>query len=364
MGQKYKQLSLEERCTISYLYKERKSIQTIAATLGRSASTVSREIKRNIANTKVYSAEYAHLQTAGRRWNGAKLERQPELRSTVLDLLAMGWSPQQISERLAQERRCRVISHESIYRFIYSQKKRTTDRRWRNYLPRKKYKRGWRAKKGGSPVSFIKDRVPLHKRASYVLNRQQAGHWEADLMLFSKYGQTILIAHERHSRMNMIFKLKNKEAKTVISQLGNLFDCLPKQLQRSITFDNGTEFANHYHLNKRGIKTFFCDVRSPWQKGGVENSIGRLRRFLPRKVDLDDYKEKDLEDLIRIYNHTPRKCLGYKTPAEVFIKKLLHFKCESTCQLKARWHDTSVMAAVSILSLHCIKKVFVGFGRF
>ena len=149
-------------------------------------------------------------------------------------------------------------------------------------------------------------------------------------MLFSKYGQALLVAHERYSRLVMLFKIKNKEANTVAAQLRDLFGHLPKELAKTATFDNGTEFAEHHLL---GMKTYFCDVRSPWQKGGVENAIGRFRRPLPRKTDLDQVGEKEIERLAALYNHTPRKCLGYKTPAEIFRKQLLHFKCELTSRL-------------------------------
>lgn len=330
MGKKYKQLSLEERCAIATLYREGKSIQKIAAALARSASTISREITRNITITKGYEPAYAQTQTAGRRWRGSKLERQPILRDIVLDRLAMGWSPQIVANRLAREQGCNLISYESIYRFIYAQIKRTKDYSWRHYLPYKKSKRGFRGRRGGSSASFIKHRVSIHGRPQHISKRKNTGHWEADLMLFSKYGQSILVTQERHTRMLMLFKLKNKESKTVIFQLKNLFEHLPKQLTKSITFDNGTEFAEHYRLNEAGIKTYFCDVRSPWQKGGVENAIGRLRRSLPRKTDIAGLREQDIEQLVAVYNHTPRKCLGYKTPAEVFSNKLLHLKCEST----------------------------------
>lgn len=330
--QNYKQLTSEERCAIAILLGKGQTNGQIAAALDRSPSTISREIKRNSTKTKGYLPVYAQKQTAARRWKGSKLERQPALRASVLDLLAMGWSPQQVSGRLAQEQGCRVISYESIYRFIYAQIKRTKDYHWRNYLPRARSYRGWRGRKGGSSVGFIKDRVSIHKRPKYITKRASPGHWEADLMLFSTYGQAILVAHERYSRMLMLFKLKTKEAKPVASQLINLFSCLPKSLAKTVTFDNGTEFAEHHQINSAGVKTYFCDTKSPWQKGGIENAIGRMRRILPRKTDIDKLSEREIEQLVAMYNHTPRKCLSYKTPAEVFTKKLLHFKCELTCQ--------------------------------
>lgn len=333
MGKNYDQLSLEERCTISILRKEGKSNRQIAAALDRSPSTISREIGRNITKTMDYKPGYAQLQSAERRWKGSKLERQPALRSSVLESLTMGRSPETIAGRLAREQGCKIISHESIYRFIYAQIKRTQDYAWRNYLPRRRSYRGWRGRKGGSPVRFIKDRVSIQNRPKYILKRASPGHWEADLMLFSAYGQSMLVAHERSSRAVMLFKLKNKEAKGVASQLLNLFGCLPKQLAKSVTFDNGTEFSEHYKLKELGMKTYFCDVRSPWQKGGIENAIGRLRAALPRKTNIERLDIKDIERIVANYNHTPRKCLGYKTPAEALSKQLLHFECEFTCQL-------------------------------
>ena len=104
----------------------------------------------------------------------------------------------------------------------------------------------------------------------------------------------------------------------------------PPQWRRSVTFDNGTEFALHYQLHDLGIQTFFCDTHSPWQKGGVENAIGRLRRTLPRKTDLAALTQERFTQMLQAYNNTPRKCLNYKTPAEIFLDSVLHLKCEST----------------------------------
>lgn len=329
MGQKYEQLTLEERCKISFLHKEGKSKRRFAAIMARSPSTITRELARNLTKTKGYDPSYAQLQTAGRRWRGSKLERQPDLRESVLSRLAMGWSPQQTSNWLAQQG-CNAISYESIYRFIYAQIRRTQDYHWRHYLPRGRSYRGWRGRKGGSPTRFIKNRVPISERHSSVSERMSPGHWEVDLMLFSKYGQAMLVAHERYSRLVVMSKLETKQARPLMSQLLDLFSSLPQPLAQTVTFDNGTEFAEHYRLNEVGIKTYFCDVRSPWQKGGVENAIGRLRTPLPRKTDIDNLDNQYINALVRLYNQTPRKCLGYKTPAEVFAEQLLHFKCEFT----------------------------------
>ncbi|WP_133140819.1 IS30 family transposase [Legionella genomosp. 1] len=328
MGKQYNQLSMEERCRISILQREGYSLQKIATALDRSASTISRELKRNITKTKGYDANYAQAQTRARRWTGGKLERRPELRKAVLDRLAMGWSPQQVAKRLAREQGCNVISYESIYRFIYQQIKRTKDYSWRHYLPSERYRRRSKLKRKHSSTSFIKDRVSIHERPRHVANRKQIGHWEVDLMQFSKRGGALLVVHERYSRVLFLFKIQTKEAKPIAEHLVNFFTQLPINMVKTVTFDNGTEFSEHHQLTQHQVRTYFCDAYSPWQKGGVENAIGRIRRHLPRKTNFEDINEMDLQQIQRFYNLTPRKCLGYKTPAEIFSNKLLHFKCE------------------------------------
>jgi IS30 family transposase len=243
-------------------------------------------------------------------------------------------SPEQIAGRLACDKAAPRISHESIYRFIYAQIRRTNDGSWRHYLPRAKAKRGWRGRKGGSPASFIQGRVSIAERPQAANDRTIPGHWEADLMLFKIYGQAILVAHERLSRVLILARQPSKAAKPAARQLLAWLKPLPPKLRQTITFDNGTEFAQHYRLKaKLGIQTFFCDTHSPWQKGGIENAIGRMRRPLPRKTDLLDVRPKSLHAFAAAYNNTPRKCLDFRTPAEAFLAQLLHFKCESTFPL-------------------------------
>ena len=275
---------------------------------------------------------YADQQSRARRWTGSKLDRDSTLREMVLSRLAEGWSPEQVSGRLALERGVRVISHETIYRFIYAQIARTKNYSWRHYLPRGKSKRGWRGRKGGSPASFIAYRRSLSERPKEANDRQTPGHWEADLMLFRTYGQAILTLHERRSRLLIAVRPPGKAAKPIAEAMRDILAPLPPQWRQTVTFDNGTEFARHYELHKLNIQTFFCDTYSPWQKGGVENAIGRMRRTLPRKTDLAAISDDRFVELIRTYNNTPRKCLDFRTPAELFWKELLHFKCESIYQ--------------------------------
>ncbi|MCC7016732.1 MAG: IS30 family transposase [Rhodospirillales bacterium] len=333
MEQSYRHFGLEERCEIARRRAAGESIRKIAATLDRAPSSVARELRRNSGNHVGYKPAYAGEQAKARRWRGSRLVRDPALQALVLDRLAHGWSPQQVAGRLAREQGRPVLSHETIYRFIAAQIARTKDYSWRLYLPRGKSKRGFRGRKGGSSVKHIKHRTPIRRRSAEAADRANPGHWEADLMLFARYGQAILALHERSSRIVAVVRQPSKEAAPVAATLATLLAPLPKKLRRTIVFDNGTEFALHHTLRpKLGIRTFFCDPHAPWQKGGIENAIGRLRRRLPRKTDLATLSPARLRQLASLYNHTPRKCLDFQTPAEVFLQ-LLHFKCESTFPL-------------------------------
>jgi len=336
MGEHYDHLTLEERCTIAQLRQAGQPQCQIAAALGRSPSSISRELKRNSGTQVGDKPSYAHEQTRARRWTGSRLERDAELRSFVLDRLEQGWSPEQIAGRLKQQKAGLTISHESIYRFIYAQIRRTNDGAWRNYLPRRKHKRGRPGRKKPSSDDLIKGRVSIALRPQAVDQRRSFGHWEGDLMAFATPGQTVLLALERKCRLIFGARQPGKASQPVAEQLCTWFQPLDPRLRRTLTLDNGTEFAQHLRLtDKLAIRTFFCDPYSPWQKGAVENAIGRLRRYLPRNTNLDTLAPEFLQACIAAYNNTPRKCLLFRSPAEVFLPKLLHFECESTPSLRS-----------------------------
>ena len=331
MGKRYKQFSLEERCEIARMQANGQSIRQIAAALGRAASSVSREVRRNSGAQIGYKPVHADELNWARRWRGSRLARQPALYQLVMSKLVMGWSPEQIAGRLTREHSAISISHESIYRFIYAQIDRTNDYRWRHYLPRGKSRRGW-FRRSRKDMGSIKDRVSLNKRPLYIDKRRQPGHWETDLVMLSDKKHNLLVAQERSSRFTFIAKQNGKFAQPTVDRLKDWLTPLPSALRRSLTQDNGPEFFLHHQLNPIGIKTYFCDPHSPWQKGGVENMNGRIRRFIPLKTKPDSFSDDDLRELAHILNSTPRKCLGFKTPAEVFSAHFhpLHFECEST----------------------------------
>jgi IS30 family transposase len=327
MGQTYDHLSLRERVEIELLRGAGHSVRWIGRHLGRSAATISRELRRNARPTKhwygPYDGERAHaLARRRRRWDARfKLARQPDLRDHFRQSLALGHSPEQIAGRLAHELGRPVISPESIYRFIYHRS--SLKDYWHRLLPRRKSRRGRLGRRGGSPASFIQHRRSLAHRPPEADSRKVEGHWEADLMAFSRYGQYVLVLHERCSRLLLVDRLPNKSAAAVLDRLAGRLSLLPGEMLRTLTFDNGTEFALHYRLRETlGLSTFFCDPHAPWQKGGIENAIGRLRRSLPRKADLAVVAEEELAGLVEIYNATPRKCLAFLTPDEVFSQAL------------------------------------------
>lgn len=331
--ERYTHITLEERCEIARLQSTGCTIRQIAASLDRAPSSIAREIKRNANRKGQFQPAYADQQSRARRWTGSKLERDEALREAVLSRLAQGWSPEQVAGRLARETGRCVISYETIYRFIYTQMARHKDYRWRHYLPRAKSKRGWRGRSGGSSASFIAQRKPLKERPAVVNERETPGHWEADLMQFARYDQNILALHERRSRVLFATRLASKAAQPLAKTLATILAPLPPAWRQSVTFDNGTEFARHYELHKLDIQTYFCDTYKPWQKGGVENAIGRMRRTLPRKTDLDSLSDTQFENLVRAHNNTPRKCLDFQTSAEIFCHEVLHFECESASPL-------------------------------
>jgi IS30 family transposase len=322
MGQHYEQLGLRERVRIELWRGEGRSLRWMAGQLGRAPSTLSRELRRNNRPTRQwrgpYDGERAHgLALRRRHWDARfKLARQPDLREMVRGCLAMGRSPEQIAGRLALEHGRTLISHESIYRFIYHRSAQKDH--WHRLLPRAKSRRGRLGRRGGSPASLMSRRRSIAQRPAEAEDRTIPGHLEADLMAFSRPGQYLLVTFERTSRAISLVRLPSKSAADVRRQLSTQLARTPRHLRRSITFDNGTEFALHYKLScKLALGTFFCDPHAPWQKGGIENAIGRLRRWLPRRTDLDAITPEQLQAIADAYNAAPRKCLAFQSPTEV-----------------------------------------------
>ena len=323
--ERYKQLSMEERQKIYEMKQSGTSRYQIARALGRSRSTIGRELKRNQAPYgDYYWPDTAQSLAFKRKKKQFRLERDLPLQEFVVDhLCSLGWSPEQIAGYLKHRQKALpAISHESIYAWIYSSE-RKEDKLWQ-HLPRHKKKRGLR-KSRGTGIYTIPQRTSIHDRPAVVMEKQEDGHWEGDLISCSKNTQFVFVANERKTRFLMAHKLESKRAQHTAEVGTKLFGRLPAHARKSITLDNGGEFAQHTQWRESlGIKTYFCDPYASWQKGGVENSNGRLRRDLPRKTDLTTLTQEDIDDIILTHNMTPRKNLGWLSPLEAFKNNLLN----------------------------------------
>lgn len=260
---------------------------------------------------------------AGRRARQRKLIRHPELCRRVVERLKNGWTPEQIGNRMIHEGARLRVCQETIYRYIYSKEGMAQELWW--YLPtHRTARRPRRARKRQKP-KFHRD-VSILFRPDDVAHRRQFGHWEADLMLFKQsLGQSnVTSIVERVSRFTVLLKNPNKRTKPVMGKIMKAISDLPLAARKSITFDRGTEFVSWPHLQAQtGTQIWFCDPSSPWQKGTVENTNRRARRWLSRKRDIRQLSDHDMKVICDRLNNTPRKCLGWKTPAEVFREKMM-----------------------------------------
>ncbi len=319
MGQRYSHLSLEERCRLRGMMEMGLSVSEIARRLGRHRSTVDRELARN-RSADGYRPDSAARRAWARKLRGSKIERSTRLRDHVEDRLAMGWSPEQIAGRMEHDGVEHRVSAESIYRHAYSPVGR------RAGLPRllaqRKSKRG-RRRRNGRREPAIPNRISIHQRPTKAHLRSQFGHWEGDLMHFRRQRDILLTLQERRSRLTLARRLHSKDADTAAKAIAWELGGLPATARRTITHDNGGEFARHEAVTDAiGLRAYFCDPHNPWQRGSIENANGRLRRELPRKTTLGDYTDADIDDVIWNLNATPRKCLGYRTPIEAFAVNL------------------------------------------
>ena len=232
----------------------------------------------------------------------------------------MGWSPEQIAGRMELEGVEHAISTESIYRHIFSPAGRRDG--LPKYLPQRKSRRGRRARNGKREPS-IPNRTPISQRPDGVEDRSEFGHWEGDLVHFTRQRDILLTLHERSTRLTLARRLQSKDAGDTAGAIVAELRTLPGTACKTITHDNGGEFARHAKVTDAlGMPAYFCDPNSPWQRGGIENSNGRVRVELPRKTDLSGYSDADIDDIVWIMNSTPRKCLGFQTPIEAFAQKL------------------------------------------
>ena len=316
-------LTLLEREAISRGIVARQSMRSMARLLGRSPSTVSREVRRNGGYDR-YRATVADEQAwiRARRPKQCKLGMSPWLRRTVARKLRLNWSPEQIAGWLMRthpREESSTVSHETIYRSLFVQARGVLKKELLRHLRSKRtIRRSKQATQKGGDHGQIKDTISIRERPASVEDRAVPGHWEGDLLSGSKNSHIATLV-ERHTRYVMLVKVANKETNTVVSALIKQAKKLPSELYKSLTWDRGKELADHRRFTlATDIDVYFCDPQSPWQRGSNENTNGLLRQYFPKGTDLSVYSQAHLNKVARQLNERPRKTLEFETPAERF----------------------------------------------
>jgi IS30 family transposase len=250
-----------------------------------------------------------------------KLDKYPELKEYVVGGLKKEWSPDVIAGKLKTETVPAAVSHESIYHYIYER-----DGRYEGlyrYLRQGRFKRRKRHSRKTCNLP-IPERKSIHERPEYIGQRQRYGDWESDSVIFSNQKTILSVQSERKSKLIRMHKAMNKSAEETANALLKTAESMPRELFKTITFDNGTENAKHLEIKKEyGLETYFCDPFASWQKGGVENANKLIRQYLPRKTDLGQLTDRDIYEIQERLNNRPRKILNYLSPNEV-IDQVVH----------------------------------------
>jgi IS30 family transposase len=316
-------LTLAEREEISRGMVAGRSLRSIAASLSRAPSTVSREINRH-GGRRRYRASKADqaAQDRSRRAKTCKLVENPVLARIVARKLRGLWSPEQIAGWLKYtypDDENFQVSHETIYRSLFIQARGALKKELLQYLRHTRaMRRGRSHTQKTATHGRIKDTVSIRERPASVEDRAVPGHWEGDLIIGSNNSQIATLV-ERQTRLVMLVRVPSKDTKTVIDALIKQSHKLPRELYKSLTWDRGKEMADHKRFSlDTDIKVYFCDPRSPWQRGSNENTNGLLRQYFPKGMDLSNIHQNRLNAVARQLNERPRKTLDFRTPAERF----------------------------------------------
>ncbi len=324
----YTHLSLDERRELFRLRTAKIPMRVIAQRLNRHPSTLYREIKRNWFHDEepLYRGYFhvaAHAMAHGRRTRLSKLARHPALAAYVVDRLQAAWSPEQIAGRLQIEPEGPgSVTHETIYAFVYSPHGKALG--LFRHLPMARHRRRTRYARKPRGLTIPLENT-IEQRPPEIGARTSFGHWEGDLIMFRRelgqHNLTSLV--ERQSRYTVLTRNPDRNATGVVAGVIGKLKALPASARQSVTFNRGTEFARYPLLkSKLGMVSYFCKPQAPWQKGSVENTNGRVRRFLSRDTDIAELPDKALREVCERLNATPRKCLGYRTPQEVLMSSL------------------------------------------
>jgi IS30 family transposase len=314
-------LTLAEREDISRGVASGSSMRVIAQHLHRACSTVSREIARH-GGRAPYRANEADQQAwvLALRPKPCLLSVNSNLREVVASKLMQGWSPQQISgwlKRQYPKDESLRVSHETIYRSLFIQARGALKQELIQHLrSKRRIRRSRHASVHGHSQGKIVDAVSIRERPAEVDDRAIPGHWEGDLLRGARNSHVATLV-ERHSRFCMLVKVPGKDTATVVAALSRHVRELPATLRRSLTWDRGLEMAQHKSFTMAtDVQVYFCDPQSPWQRGSNENTNGLLRQYLPKKSDLSQFTQSDLDEIALRLNQRPRKTLGFQTPAD------------------------------------------------
>ena len=316
-------LTLVEREEISRGIAADESARSMAGKLGRSPSTVSREISRNggYDRYRASSADETAWERACRP-KRCKLATNPQMREAVVRKLRGNWSPEQIAGWLKSAHpgdEANQVSHETIYRSLFVQARGVLKKELVQHLRSKRtIRRSRSADANGDRRGQIADMVSIRERPAAVEDRAVPGHWEGDLLSGSKNSHIATLV-ERHTRYVMLVKVDSKETQAVVSALIKQAKKLPTELYKSLTWDRGKELADHRRFTlATDIAVYFCDPQSPWQRGSNENTNGLLRQYFPKGTDLSVHSQAHLNKVARQLNGRPRKTLAFQTPADRF----------------------------------------------
>jgi IS30 family transposase len=314
-------LSVAEREEISRGIAAHRSVRAMARALARSPSTISREIARNGGRWRYRAAranEAAYVRA--RRPKRCRLRQHRRLRAIVAEKLRADWSPEQIAawlKRTYSHDPVMRISHETIYRTLYVQARGALKRELVRHLRRQRALRRPSGTRRGQGQGQIVGAVSIAERPASATDRVVPGHWEGDLVL-GTHSAAIATLVERQSRYVMLLKPKGRETEPVVDALIRGIRRLPAHLRRSLTWDRGLEMADHARFTvATDVQVFFCDPRSPWQRGSNENTNGLLRQYFPKGKDLTAVTQRQLDAVAHKLNTRPRETLGWRTPAEV-----------------------------------------------
>lgn len=317
-------LTLYDRQKLEHWLRTKQSLRAIAKIMRRNHTVLVRELRRNSNGQRTkYRADTAQRLFEKRifKQHKGKLDKYPELKEYVVEGLKKEWSPDVIAGKLKTERMKHTISHESIYHYIYNKEGRYEGlyKYLRQAQPRRHPLRSRKKSKLRIP-----ERVSIHMRPPCIDERKRYGDWESDSMIFRKQQPIVSVQSERKSKLIRMHKAGNKTADETRNALVKTAESLSRELFVSITFDNGTENAEHTEIKKEyGIDTYFCDPFASWQKGGVENANKLIRHYLPRNTDLSKLTDRDIYEIQEKLNNRPRKCLNYLSPNEV-INHVVH----------------------------------------